>query len=94
MDSRYAQKIINCAKGEVGKVTDAKFEYENGKITPNRFGWPNLKGYFEVAGGFTDAHWSQKGTYNGQEISNLDGVKLNNKRVPQKNKTATGISWT
>jgi hypothetical protein len=97
MDLRYAQKIINIAKAEAqpapyGKVND--FQEVIGK--PNeRFGWENLKGYFEVAGGFTEAHWKQKGQFNGEEITALDGVRLKNKRVPQKNTNKDGtISWS
>jgi len=96
MDSRYAQKIINIAKGELGKVSDKDIVYDQmGKPTELRYGWENLKGYFEVAGGFTEAHWKAKGFQSdGKEISNLDGVKFKNKRVPQRNVISGNVKWS
>jgi hypothetical protein len=96
MDSRYAQKIINIAKGELGKVSDKDIVYDQmGKATELRKGWENLKGYFEVAGGYSDAHWKMKGFQtDGKEISFLDGVRLRNKRVPQKNTTGGKVEWS
>lgn len=94
MDPRYAQKIVSIAKGELGKVSDKDIVYEQGKPTEIRYGWENLKGYFEVAAGFTDMHWKAKGFLDGQEITNLDGVRLRNKRVPQRNAGAGGVTWS
>lgn len=79
MDSRYADDIVKVAMAEAepppyGKVNDHERVYDGGKVTNLRFGWERLKEYFEKAAGFTDQHWKIPGY--------LDGVKINNKRVP------------
>jgi hypothetical protein len=88
MDSRFAQTIVNIAKEEAtpepyGKVNDKERVYEGGKMTPYRFGWERLKEYFEVAAGYTEGHWRMPGY--------LDGVKINNKRIPQPGQD--GVHW-
>ena len=85
MDSRFAASVIRVAREEAtpppyGKVNDKLPEPgEPGA----RFGWKRLKDYFETAGKFTENHWRQPGY--------LDGVRLNNKRVPQPGQS--GINW-
>ena len=80
MDSRYADEIVKVAKAEAqpgpyGKVNDFQRIYSpNGHPTEERYGWQRLKEYFEVAAKFTDQHWKIPGY--------LDGVRVNNKRVP------------
>lgn len=88
MDSRFAQTIINIAKEEAtpepyGKVNDKEIVYQGGKPTNLRFGWEHLKEYFEVAAGYTEGHWRMPGY--------LDGVKINNKRIPQPGQD--GVHW-
>jgi hypothetical protein len=48
-----------------------------------RYGWRNLKEYFEVAGGWTSVQW--------KNTSYLEGVMLNGRRIPQPG--ASGIDW-
>lgn len=84
MDRRYADNVVKVAEGEAqpapyGKVNDNQRVYIDGKMTEERFGWENLKGYFDVAARFKEQHWRLPGY--------LDGVRLNNKRVPP------GINW-
>jgi hypothetical protein len=79
MDSRYADEIVKVAQAEAqpspyGKVNDLQRIYAGGRMTEERFGWQRLKEYFEVAAKFTDQHWKIPGY--------LDGVRVNNKRVP------------
>lgn len=84
MDKRYRDEIVRIAEAEAqpgpyGKVNDQQRVYEGGRMTAERFGWRRLKEYFEVAAGFTEQHWKIPGY--------LDGVKINNKRIPP------GIHW-
>ena len=84
MDSRYVDSIIKVAEAEAlpppyGKVNDFQRIYKDGKITNERFGWERLKEYVTVAARFTEQHWRIPGY--------LDGVRLNNKRIPP------GIHW-
>ena len=86
MDTRYANTIINVARGEAipppyGKVND--FLTEPGGDPNVRYGWKRLKEYFEVAARYNDGHWRIPGY--------LDGVKLKNKRIPQPGQS--GIQW-
>jgi hypothetical protein len=86
MDTRYANTIINVARGEAipppyGKVND--FLTEPGGDPKVRYGWKRLKEYFEVAARYNDGHWRIPGY--------LDGVKLKNKRIPQPGQS--GIQW-
>lgn len=86
MDARFANTIINIARGEAipppyGKVNDLLSE--PGEELTVRYGWKRLKEYFEVAAKYTDRHWKIPGY--------LDGVKLKNKRVPQPGQS--GIQW-
>jgi len=79
MDNRYADEIVRVATAETqpapyGKVNDFQRVFENGRPTQERFGWKRLKEYFEVAAKFTEQHWKIPGY--------LDGVRINNKRVP------------
>ena len=86
MDTRYANTIINVARGEAipppyGKVND--FLTEPGGDPNVRYGWKRLKEYFEVAARYNDGHWRIPGY--------LDGVKLKNQRIPQPGQS--GIQW-
>ena len=62
-----------------------------------RFGWPRLKHYYDVAAeGVNDRWWRMTGETNAegspQIITNLDGVRGFNLRVPQPN-AMSGIHW-
>lgn len=95
MDNRYAQKIIDIAYDECGKVGDDVPHNE-----PLRRGWERLKEYFDATGRFSRI-WDSKGKYKDRtgalkEITNLDGVKLKGMRVPQRNENRTTgeVTWS
>lgn len=95
MEVRFAKSIIafagnECEPAPLGKINDKlppTADDLDGKDPPKglliRRGWKHLKEIFEVAAGFNDNHWRIPGY--------LDGVRLNNHRVPQPG--ASGIQW-
>jgi hypothetical protein len=79
-----------------GKVSDYIPMTENGQRV--RFGWQRLKQYFEEAcNNVSSNYWKQKGQYKGAEITFLDGVRLYDMRVPQKDYNTGswlgGVQW-
>ncbi len=86
MDSRYAERIKSIALEEAnaapyGRVNDMSME--PGQPATVRFGWERLKEYFEVGARYNAGHWQIAGY--------LDGIRLKNRRVPQKGQV--GIQW-
>jgi hypothetical protein len=81
------ERILWVAMGEAvpaSKVSDRIPVMEEGQRV--RFGWRRLKQYFdEACNNVNPSYWKQRGHFKGKEISNLDGVRLQDHRVPQRN---------
>lgn len=66
-------------------LNDAKDPMKKGKYQL-RFGWRNLKMFYEVAGGYGPANWKDRAT--------LEGVMLKGKKIPQPGTPgSTGLDW-
>ncbi len=66
-------------------LNDAKDPLKKGKYQL-RFGWRNLKTFYEKAGGFGPEKWKDRAT--------LEGVMLKGKKIPQPGTPgSTGLDW-